>query len=143
MQYVKITAGKVDKYPYALSSLYLAYPNTSFPSVPDEGILNGYGVFSVTFVPPPAHDAIRQDLVEGPPTLVSGKWTQTWEVKPAAPETVAQRLEQQRRATEQQRLQAYREEADPLFFMAQRGEATMAEWQAKVAEIKARFPYAA
>jgi hypothetical protein len=31
-------------------------------------------------------------------------------------------------------------ESDPLFFKAQRGEATMEEWQAKVAEIKTRFP---
>lgn len=36
---------------------------------------------------------------------------------------------------------AYQEEADPIFFMAQRGEATMEEWTAKVAEIKARYPY--
>ena len=36
---------------------------------------------------------------------------------------------------------AYKTEADPLFFKAQRGEATIQEWQNKVAEIKARFPY--
>jgi hypothetical protein len=36
---------------------------------------------------------------------------------------------------------AYQQEADPLFFMSQRGEATVEEWQAKVAEIKARYPY--
>jgi len=41
------------------------------------------------------------------------------------------------------RAEAYNTEADPLFFKAQRGEATMDEWQAKVAEIKARFPYPA
>jgi hypothetical protein len=35
---------------------------------------------------------------------------------------------------------AYVAEADPLFFKAQRGEGTMAEWEAKVAEIKARYP---
>ena len=40
----------------------------------------------------------------------------------------------------QLRQAAYREESDPLFFKAQRGEATMEEWQAKVQEIKARFP---
>ena len=40
----------------------------------------------------------------------------------------------------QLRQAAYITEADPLFFKAQRGEATMDEWQAKVAEIKARFP---
>jgi hypothetical protein len=38
---------------------------------------------------------------------------------------------------------AYTTEADPLFFMSQRGEATTAEWEAKVAEIKARYPYPA
>lgn len=34
---------------------------------------------------------------------------------------------------------AYASEADPLFFKSQRGEATQAEWLAKVQEIKARF----
>lgn len=41
------------------------------------------------------------------------------------------------------RAEAYRTESDPIFFMAQRGEATMAEWTAKVAEIKVRYPYPA
>jgi len=41
----------------------------------------------------------------------------------------------------EKRAAAYRSEADPLFFKAQRGEATTDEWTAKVAEIKARFPY--
>jgi hypothetical protein len=40
----------------------------------------------------------------------------------------------------QLRQAAYTAEADPLFFKAQRGEATMADWQAKVAEIKTRYP---
>ena len=35
---------------------------------------------------------------------------------------------------------AYVAESDPIFFMAQRGEATQADWLAKVAEIKARWP---
>jgi len=48
-------------------------------------------------------------------------------------------LEPARIATENRRA-AYIAEADPLFFKAQRGEATMEEWQAKVAEIKQRFP---
>ncbi len=39
------------------------------------------------------------------------------------------------------RASAYAAEADPLFFKSQRGEATTAEWEAKVAEIKARYPY--
>jgi hypothetical protein len=35
---------------------------------------------------------------------------------------------------------AYIAEADPLFFKSQRGEATAEEWQAKIAEIKTRYP---
>lgn len=35
---------------------------------------------------------------------------------------------------------AYAAEADPLFFMSQRGEASQAEWLAKIAEIRARYP---
>jgi hypothetical protein len=46
-----------------------------------------------------------------------------------------------RKEAEAKRASAYRSEADPLFFKAQRGEATTDEWTAKVAEIKARFPY--
>lgn len=38
------------------------------------------------------------------------------------------------------RQEAYRKEADPLFFKAQRGKATMEEWKAKIAEIKKRYP---
>jgi hypothetical protein len=41
----------------------------------------------------------------------------------------------------QRRNVAFVSEADPLFFKAQRGEATIEEWQAKVAEIRARYPY--
>ena len=57
----------------------------------------------------------------------------------AAAVTVA--AEQARAQAERNRAKAYATEADPLFFKAQRGEATMDEWNAKVAEIRARYPY--
>jgi len=41
---------------------------------------------------------------------------------------------------ERERKAAYIAEAEPLFFKSQRGEATLQEWQDKIAEIKARFP---
>ena len=41
----------------------------------------------------------------------------------------------------QNRASAYRNEADPLFFKAQHGEATIEEWQLKVAEIRSLYPY--
>lgn len=44
-------------------------------------------------------------------------------------------------AAQEARSIAYMREADPLFFKAQRGEATMDEWRIKVDEIKGRYPY--
>jgi hypothetical protein len=43
---------------------------------------------------------------------------------------------------DQNRHNAYVVESDPLFFKAQRGEGTIADWEAKVAEIKNRYPKA-
>ena len=64
-------------------------------------------------------------------------------VRPFTPEEIAAILAKQpsREDQEAARRAAYVVEADPIFFMSQRGEATLAEWEAKVAEIKARFPY--
>ena len=55
------------------------------------------------------------------------------EIERLQPIKAAEQAERNRKA-------AYISEADPLFSKAQRGEATMEEWQAKVAEIKARYP---
>lgn len=41
----------------------------------------------------------------------------------------------------QSRAAAFAAEADPLFFQVQRGEATQADYDAKVIEIRARYPY--
>ena len=72
------------------------------------------------------------------------EWLDTNQTQPTEAEITAEvarltALEPARIATENRR-SAYIAEADPLFFKAQRGEATMEEWQAKVAEIKTRFP---
>jgi len=57
----------------------------------------------------------------------------------AAAVIVAQ--EQALESAQRNRASAYTAEADPLFFKAQRGESTIEEWQAKVAEIRNRYPY--
>ena len=64
-------------------------------------------------------------------------------VRPFTADEIAAILAKQpsREDQEAARRAAYTVEADPIFFMSQRGEATLAEWEAKVAEIKARFPY--
>ena len=73
------------------------------------------------------------------------EWLDTVQTEPTVAELEAEisRLiaEEPRKEAEANRAAAYRLEADPLFFKSQRGEATTDEWTAKVAEIKARFPY--
>jgi hypothetical protein len=49
--------------------------------------------------------------------------------------------DKQRAEANAARAAAYRNEADPLFFKVQRGEANEQEWLDKVAEIRARYPY--
>ena len=49
--------------------------------------------------------------------------------------------ETQMEAVRNQRLSAYREESDPIFFDYQRGEATEEEWLEAIQSIKDRYPY--
>ena len=49
--------------------------------------------------------------------------------------------EAQRMSARQSRASAYATEADPLFFKVQRGEANQADYDAKIAEIRTRYPY--
>lgn len=39
------------------------------------------------------------------------------------------------------RRKAYEAEADPIYFLIQRNQATLDEWQAKISQIKDRYPY--
>jgi hypothetical protein len=50
-------------------------------------------------------------------------------------------IEAQRMSAQQSRAAAYAAEADPLFFKVQRGEADQADYDAKIAEIRTRYPY--
>lgn len=73
----------------------------------------------------------------GPCEVITNAITGEQTIRPLPEESQVPSKEVQ----EQFRRAAYVLEADPLFFMAQRGEGTMAEWLAKVSEIKARYPY--
>ena len=68
-------------------------------------------------------------------TVLTGADADAWRAQFEIPD------EEKREAARNSRAAAYAAEADPLFFKSQRGEATTAEWEAKVAEIKARYPY--
>lgn len=138
MAYVKITNGQPEI--YTIGQLRRDNQTTSFPKRPDDALLAQWGVYPLTLVPPPDIDYTK-NLAEGTPALVDGVWTQVWVVTDATAEEIAQRKANQLESIKQQRAYAYKQESDPLFFKAQRDEATMGEWSAKVDEIRARFPY--
>jgi len=75
------------------------------------------------------------------------EWLDQTQTEPTEAEIEAElaRLiaEQPRKIAQRNRASAYTAEADPLFFKSQRGEATIEEWQAKVAEIRSLYPYPA
>jgi hypothetical protein len=72
------------------------------------------------------------------------EWLDTEQTQPTDAEITAEvaRLTalEPNRIADANRKAAYEQEADPLFFKWQAGEATEAEWKAKRDEIKARFP---
>lgn len=87
-------------------------------------------------------------VTEAPPALSEDQRAQfsngAWVIVDPEPEPEPEVVEPTPPTKSEQealRQAAYASESDPLFFMAQRGEATVEEWTAKVAEIKARYPY--
>ena len=137
--YAKIINNQVVKYPYYRSDLVIDNANTSFPVDMNDAVYAEFDVYPVKEVTPPAVDHTK-NLTEATPVLVSGKWTQVWVVTEAGQAEVTARKAELNAEAEYNRVNAYRNESDPLFFKAQRNEATMEEWIAKLNEIKTRFP---
>lgn len=52
-----------------------------------------------------------------------------------------QQIEAYNNKQKQNRANSYKEQSDALFFKAQRNEINIQEWEAKVAEIKNKYPY--
>ena len=73
------------------------------------------------------------------------EWLDTKQAQPTEAEVTAEvarlQAELPNKIAKENRASAYKLEADPLFFKAQRGEATQQEWLDKIAEIQARYPY--
>jgi hypothetical protein len=137
--YALIINDVVEKYSYSIGQLRKDNPQTSFPKNPTAELLADWNVFDVVSIDRPEIDYTK-NVREGVPEKINGVWTQVWQVTDATESEINERLSQQTEQARESRKDAYRGEADPLFFKAQRGEATMDEWLAKVEEIKARFP---
>ena len=112
------------------------FPDTSFGSNgPDAQFLADNSCFGVTVWKP--HDNATEKLVAVAPYIEDGQvFTITVETK--TQEEIDADVAAQESVQKAARAEAYRTESDPLYFKAQRGEATMQEWLDKVAEIKSR-----
>ena len=137
--HIKLTNGQPET--YTIGQLRRDNPQVSFPkSIPD-ATLAEYDVYPLTATERPSYDPITQNLTEGTPALVDGVWTQVWEISEATPEEIGERKADQLEGIKRERANAYQNEADPLFFKAQRGEILLTEWEAKVDEIRNLYPY--
>jgi hypothetical protein len=137
--FIKVKNNEIIKYPYAMEDLYVDYPNTSFPDKLESSTLAEFDIYIVNPSPQPQVDHTK-NVVEETPNLFKGEWYQDWVIADATTEEIAQRQSDMVNSVKQQRAEAYRNESDPLFFKAQRNEATMEEWIAKVNDIKTRYP---
>ncbi len=91
--FVKILDGAVDVFPYGPDVLRRENPQTSFPQVMSNELLESFRVFPVSQLEIPSDfDNINQNAAPAVPTLVNGSWVQGWEISPASSEEVAQRL---------------------------------------------------
>ena len=86
MYYVKLNSnGDIEKYPYNLSELEKDFPNTSFAIPIEETSLNNRNIFKVApgIIPQVDH---TKEIVEQPPVLQNGTWTQVFSVVDATQE---------------------------------------------------------
>jgi hypothetical protein len=129
--YIKIKDNQIEKYPYSISQLKQDNKDTSFPAEMSDERLTEWGMYPVSPTEYPQVDYTK-NVDEGQPVLIGNAWTQIWLVSDK-PQTEIDVIETSLRAD------AYRNESDPLFFKAQRGEIEQQVWLDKVAEIKNRY----
>jgi hypothetical protein len=129
--YIKLNNGNIDKYPYSINQLKQDNADTSFPAEMSAERLAEWDVYPVSQTTYPQVD-YKKNVTEGTPELIGNSWHQVWTVTDK-PQSEVDEIATSLRA------EAYRNESDPLFFKAQRNEATMEEWVAKVNEIKSRY----
>jgi hypothetical protein len=113
------------------------FPNTSFgTNGPDAQFMADTGCLGVTVWKP--YDAATEKLVAVSPYIEEGQ-VFTVQVEPKTQEELDADIANADAAKKAARAEAYRTESDPIFFKAQRGEASLKDWVAKVEEIKTRY----
>ena len=130
MTYALIKDGVVAHKNLNMNLLKTEFPNVSFPknSLGNPDIRAEYGVAEIVAVAAPVSDT--HNVSEVTPTLVDGVWTQTWEQTPKSAEELASQVILNR-------ISEYGSTETQIEFITENG---LEAWQAKVAEIKVKYP---
>jgi hypothetical protein len=136
MRYAYVQNGKIVEGPKGLPK---SWRNTSgFHLLPqDQLIALGWLPWRFVEVSHPGNDWVLTT-----PTIEI-KATEVVETQAYRQKTQSEKEEEARQQVENNRRfrqEAYRDEADPLFFKSERGEITREEWILKIEEIRGRFP---
>jgi hypothetical protein len=89
--YVLAPAQVVTAYPYSFSDLRRDNPLTSFPDKITPALLAEWNVFPVEKQPALSYDPAIQNLNQGDPIFLDGKWLMTWEVTAATSTQIKER----------------------------------------------------
>lgn len=136
MRYAYVENGIVVDGPRALP---LSWRNYSGFDKMSQGALVSLGWLPWRFIETPigADETIAGTRIE----INGDEVVETRLVRKKTPAEIEAEKESRIAAMKSLRAEAYKEEADSLFFKAQRGEIPLSEWTAKVAEIRLRYPY--
>ena len=130
MNYAQTTDGLISVYPYTMAMLKADNPLVGFPrkAFASAEIRQEYRVVEVATTDAPISDTHNVEEIR--PILVDGVWTQAWEQTPkSAEELTAQAIFN--------RVVEYGSAETQIEFITENG---LEAWQAKVAEIKAKYP---
>ena len=132
MSYAKVENNTIVKYPYSLGDLKQDNPKVSFPStiLSQAANNNEYNVVEVVAVAMPEEEGSH--AVEEEPLLNGSVWSQNWKLvsDPVVESEVLPEWERNRRND-------YGMSFEQIEFITENG---LEAWQAKVAEIKAKYP---
>ena len=90
--YLRIIEENIN-YPYSVNNLRESYPNVSLPAELSDEALIEWDMYVVT--PTPIPSDYTKNIIEGTPTLIDGKYYQTWNQIDASETEISYRIENQ------------------------------------------------
>ena len=90
--YLRIIEENIN-YPYSVNNLRESYPNVSLPAELSDEALIEWDMYVVT--PTPIPSDYTKNITEGTPTLIDGKYYQTWNQVDASETEISYRIENQ------------------------------------------------